>query len=154
MTGLSLSAVELLTSGANAHLVTLNADGSPQLSMVWPGVDGDEIVVGHLRFHQKLRNVESDPRVVLSVEAPTANAIGLRDYLVLHGRARVVAGGAPELLAELAPRFLPAGTTFPPPDAPPGWVLRIAVDRIGGSGPWTRGEQTTDSRWTRWSTPP
>jgi hypothetical protein len=30
MTGLPLSAVELLTSGANAHLVTLNADGSPQ----------------------------------------------------------------------------------------------------------------------------
>jgi PPOX class probable F420-dependent enzyme len=140
MAGLPTSAVQLLTSGANAHLVTLNADGSPQLSLVWPGVDGDEIVVGHLRFHQKLRNVERDPRVVLSVEATTSNAFGLRDYLVVHGRARVVAGGAPELLAHLAPRFLPAEATFPAPDAPPGWVLRITVDRIAGSGPWTQGE--------------
>jgi len=40
------------------HLVTLNVDGSPQLSCVWVGVDGDEIVSGHMLRRQKVRNVE------------------------------------------------------------------------------------------------
>lgn len=134
---LPASAIELLESGANAHLVTVNADGSPQLSLVWPGVEGDEIVVAHLRFHQKLRNVGREPRVVLSVEGPGRNGLGLRDYLVIHGQARIVEGGAPDLLRRLAPRFLPAEAGFPPAGAPQGWVLRIRPERLGGSGPWS-----------------
>ncbi len=133
---LPASAVALLESGANAHLVTLNLDGSPQLSLIWPGVEGGEIVAGHLRLHQKLRNVERDPRVVVSVEGESRDAAGLREYLVIHGRARVAAGGAPELLTLLAPRFLGPDAAFPPPGAPAGWVLRITPERIGGSGPW------------------
>ena len=71
--------------------------------------DAGEIVAGHLRFHQKLRNVERDPRVVLTIEGTGANAAGLRDYLVVHATARVVEGGAPDLLRRLAPRFLGDG---------------------------------------------
>lgn len=133
---LSSEAIALLESGANAHLVTLNVDGSPQLSLVWPGVQDGEIVVGHLRFHQKLRNVNRDPRVVLSMEGVGVNAVGLRDYLVVYGSARIQNGGALALLRQLAPRFLGPGVSFPPEDAPPGWVLRITPERIGGSGPW------------------
>lgn len=136
MIPLPQAAIRLVESGANAHLVTVNADGSPQLSMIWPGVDDGEIVAGHLRFHQKLRNVERDPRVVLSIEGVGANAVGLRDYLVIYGTARVVEGGAPEVLRLLAPRFLGPDADFPPSGAPEGWVLRIAPTRIGGSGPW------------------
>ncbi len=137
MITLPSTAVELIESGANAHLVTLNADGSPQVSMIWTGVEEGEIAAGHLRFHQKLRNVERDPRVVLSIEGAGANAAGLRDYLVVHGTAPVVAGGAKPLLTKLAPRFLGPDSGFPPANAPEGWVLRIAPTRLGGSGPWT-----------------
>jgi hypothetical protein len=35
---------QALTAGHLAHLVTLNKDGSPQVSIVWVGLDGDEIV--------------------------------------------------------------------------------------------------------------
>ncbi len=136
MAAIPASAVELLRSGANAHLVTLNADGSAQLSMIWPEVDGDTIVAGHLAFHRKLRNVQRDPRVVLSVEGPDRNRIGLRDYLVVHGTATVEEGGAPELLRRIAPRFLGPDAPFPPDGAPSGWVLRITPERFGGSGPW------------------
>jgi len=73
------------------HLVTINPDGSPQVSVVWVGLDGDEIVSGHLPYHRKLRNIERDPRVSMSIEAPTLNRIGLREYLVVHGRGRVEA---------------------------------------------------------------
>jgi PPOX class probable F420-dependent enzyme len=131
------SARELIESGAIAHFVTLNRDGSPQVSCVWIGLEGDEIVSGHLGRHQKVRNVERDPRVVLSVEGSAVNEIGLREYLTIRGRARVTEGGAPELLQRLAHVYLGAEVKFPPmPDPPPGFVLRITPERVGGVGSW------------------
>ncbi|HXV58023.1 MAG TPA: PPOX class F420-dependent oxidoreductase [Gaiellaceae bacterium] len=134
------SARAVLQSDALAHLVTLNRDGSPQVSIVWVGLDGDDILSGHLRDQQKLRNVRRDPRVALSLETPVLNPYGLREYLVVHGRAAVEEGGAPELLQELARTYLGPDVPFPPmPDPPPGFRLRIAVERVGGVGPWSEG---------------
>jgi PPOX class probable F420-dependent enzyme len=131
------SARELIESGALAHLVTLGADGSPQISCVWVGLDRDEIVSGHLGERQKLANVRRDPRVALSLEGTHLQPPGLKEYLVVHGRARVEEGGAPELLQRLAHTYLGPGVKFPPMDAPPpGYTLRITVQRIGGVGPW------------------
>jgi PPOX class probable F420-dependent enzyme len=131
------SARELLESGALAHLVTLNRDGSPQVSCVWVGLDGDEIVSGHLGDRQKLRNVARDPRVALSVEGTVVQPPGLKQYLVVHGRARVTDGGGPELLQRLAHVYLGPDVKFPPmDDPPPGQVLRITAERVGGVGPW------------------
>jgi PPOX class probable F420-dependent enzyme len=133
------AALELLESSALAHMVTLNADGSPQVSIVWVGVEGDELVTAHLPRHLKVRNVERDPRVSMSLEAPTTNSIGLKEYLVVHGRARVQEGGAPALLQRLAHVYLGPDVKFPPmPDPPPGYVLRITPERLGGVGPWAK----------------
>ena len=134
---LPASACELLESDALAHLVTLNADGSPQVSCIWVGLDGDEIVSGHLPWQQKLRNVERDPRVVLSIQGTVVQPPGLKQYLIVHGRARIEQGGAPELLQRLAHVYLGPDVHFPPmPDPPLGFVLRTTVERIGGVGPW------------------
>ncbi|MDX6423254.1 MAG: hypothetical protein QOI67_725 [Gaiellaceae bacterium] len=134
---LPASARELLESDALAHLVTLNADGSPQVSCIWVGLDGDEIVSGHLPWQQKLRNVERDPRVALSVEGTDVQPPGLKQYLIIHGRARIEQGGAAELLQRLAHVYLGPDVRFPPmADPPPGFVLRTVVERIGGVGPW------------------
>jgi PPOX class probable F420-dependent enzyme len=135
---LPASARELIESGHLAHLVTLNRDGSPQVSCVWVGLDGDEVVSGHLRTTmQKLRNVERDPRVSFSIEGFEIQPPGLKQYLVAHGRARVEEGGAPELLQRLAHVYLGPEVKFPPmDDPPPGVLLRITVDRLGGVGPW------------------
>lgn len=120
------------------HLVTTNPDGSPQVSVVWVGVEDGELVVGSVGMRQKLRNVQRDPRVAVSFETPVTNEIGLREYLVVHGRGRVTEGGAPELLQRLAYGYIGPGVTFPPmPDPPPGWILRITPERYGGVGPWT-----------------
>jgi PPOX class probable F420-dependent enzyme len=127
----------MVESGRLAHLVTLNRDGSPQISCVWVGLDGDDLVSGHLGDRQKLRNVRTDPRVSLSIEGGEIQPPGLLQYLVVHGRARITEGGAPELLQELAYRYLGPGVRFPPMDDPPaGYVLHIAVERLGGVGPW------------------
>jgi PPOX class probable F420-dependent enzyme len=142
MATLHPSARELLESDALAHLVTLNPDGSPQVTCVWVGLDGDELVTAHLRREQrKLRNVERDPRVALSVEGTEINPYGLKHHLVVHGRARVVEGGAPELLQELAYTYLGPDVKFPAmSDPPPGVRLLIAVERLGGVGPWMEGQ--------------
>jgi PPOX class probable F420-dependent enzyme len=128
---------EVLESDRLAHLVTLNPDGSPQVTCVWVGLEGDEIVSGHLGTWQKVRNVERDRRVALSIEATRTNELGLQEYLVVHGRARIQEGGAPELLQRLARTYIGPDAVFPPmPDPPPGFVLRITVERLGGVGPW------------------
>jgi PPOX class probable F420-dependent enzyme len=128
----------LIESGPPAHLVTLNPDGSPQVTVVWIGLDGDEVVAGHLPRNRKVRNLERDPRVAISLEAPTRSSLGLTEYAVLYGRARIQAGGAPELLQKLAITYMGPGIKFPPMDDPPaGYVTRIQVERIEGVGPWT-----------------
>ncbi|HEY5661395.1 MAG TPA: PPOX class F420-dependent oxidoreductase [Gaiellaceae bacterium] len=132
------SARELIESGALAHLVTLNRDGSPQVSCVWVGIDGDELVAGHLPEHQKIRNIRRDPRVSVSFEGTRVRPPGLKEYLVIHGTARVTEGGAPELLQRLAHVYLGPDVVFPPmTDPPPGYVTHITIDRVAGVGPWS-----------------
>ena len=132
------SVAELLATSPLGHLVTINADGSPQVSVVWVGIEDDELVVASIGARQKLTNVRRDPRVAVSFEGSRSNEIGLREYLVVHGRGRVTDGGAPETLQRLAHGYLGPDVLFPPmPDPPSGYVLRIAPERYGGVGPWT-----------------
>jgi len=127
----------LIESDRLAHMVTLNPDGSPQVSCIWVGMDGDEIVSGHLPRNQKVKNVAREPRVALSIEGEGLDRMGLREYLVVRGTARIQEGGAAELLQRLAHVYLGPDVKFPPmDDPPPGYVIRTTPERIGGSGPW------------------
>lgn len=127
-----------LTAGRLAHLSTLNTDGSPQVSAVWIGLDGDDIVIGHLMGGRKVTNIARDPRVAFTVEADGANPVGMANYLIVYGTARLVEGGAPELLQRLAEVYLGPGVKFPPfDDPPPGHVIHITPERVGGVGPWS-----------------
>lgn len=138
MTVLTENVRAALTAGHLAHLHTVNPDGSPQVAVVWVGLEGDEIVSAHLSSDQrKLANVRRDPRVALSMETGGANAYGLAHYLVVHGTARVTEGGAPELLQRLAHVYLGPDVRFPPmDDPPPGHVIRITPQRVTGVGDW------------------
>lgn len=136
---LTPAARELLASDALAHLVTIGADGAPQVSIIWVGLAGDDLVAAHLNpAQQKLRNIAGDPRVAISIESDVVNDHGLREYLVLHGTARTTPGGAPELLQQLAHTYLGPDVRFPPmDDPPPGVVTRVTIERVGGIGDWT-----------------
>ncbi|MBM3122597.1 MAG: PPOX class F420-dependent oxidoreductase [Chloroflexi bacterium] len=128
----------LIESGAPAHLVTLHRDGSPQLTLVWVGLDGDEIIAAHLRESQKVKNIRRNPKVALSLQADTKSLMGLTEYAVVYGEAVIEEGGAPELLQRLAHVYIGPGVKFPPMDnPPPGYITRIRVKRIAGVGPWT-----------------
>lgn len=132
------SAKALLESDAIVYLTTINEDGSAHVTAAWAGVDGEEVVFGTLFEQRKLRNIRRDPRVVVSVEGTQVHPPGLKEYLVLEGRARVTEGGAPQLLQELARTYLGPDVVFPPMDDPPaGFVTRVAVEKVRGTGPWT-----------------
>ena len=123
---------------AHAHLVTLNPDGSQQVTVVWVGLDGEDIVTAHLPENKKVRNIRKDGRVAVTFESDTRSAMGLKEYLVVYGQARIEEGGAPELLQKLAHVYIGPGVKFPPmDDPPPGYITRIQVERISGVGPWT-----------------
>jgi len=126
----------LIESDALAHLTTLNPDGSPHVTGVWAGLDGEEIVIGTLARRRKVGNVEHDPRVAVSFEAGELDERGLQQYLVVYGHARVAEGGAAPLLQRLAHVYMGPDVVFPGPNAPSGYVIRIAVERVTGAGPW------------------
>src|ERR1700738_4024060 len=90
----------LLIGSAPATLVTVNGDGSPQVSVVWFSVqsttDGDDdLVTAHLKEHLKVRNVRRDPRVAVTVVSDDRSG-PLPPYLSIKGTARIEEGGAPE----------------------------------------------------------
>lgn len=135
------AARDLIGKGADATLVTLNPDGSPQVTLVWVALqstpDGDELVTAHLAAHKKVRNVRNDPRVAVTIVSPDGPGHAMRPYLAINGTARIVEGGAPELLKDLAQTLLAdPGVKFPPDGAPPGFLTRIRIDKVGGVGPW------------------
>src|ERR1700742_319789 len=81
---------ELIESGPLTHLSTINADGSPQVSVIWLGLDGDDLVTSHMSRKQlKLRNIDRDPRVVLSFDAPREPGVFLALHAVIKARGTI-----------------------------------------------------------------
>ncbi len=127
----------LLGSNALAHVVTMNADGSPQVSVVWCGVQGDVVRFVTEAATAKVRNLERDPRVVLSVEDEQRNLQGHQHHLVLRGRASVTRGPDPELFDALCREYLGrVDHTAPLRDSATAVVVSVTIEEIGGNGPW------------------
>lgn len=81
---LSDSARRFLEEGTRfAILATINANGTPQQSVVWYELQGDEIMMNTKRGRVKDRNMVRDPRVSICVEE------GYR-YIVIRGRVTLI----------------------------------------------------------------
>ncbi len=127
---------ELIESGPLVHLSTINQDGSPQVTVIWIGLEGDALVTGHMHHQQKLRNIERDPRVVLSFAAQRDHGVFLNPYAVLRARAMVEPSDAAwDLLNRLTKTYMSPDTEFPAPKGP-GYIVRYEIERISGVGPW------------------
>ena len=132
------SARAVLESNALAHLVTINPDGSPQVSVIWVGLDGDEIIAAHIPNNQKVKNIRRDGRVTLTLETDNVNEMGLTEYLVITGTAHITEGGAVDVLRKLAKTYIgPDAEFFPGAEPPPGYLTHITPTKIGGVGPWS-----------------
>ena len=127
----------VVESGRLAHFTTIARDGRPHTTIVWVGLDGDDIVIGKLTSDQKVANIKRDERVSLSIEAD-GNQWGMQHHLIIEGTARVEEGGAPALLQALSQRYVGPGTVFPPMPSPPdGFVIHVTPTRVRGLGPWS-----------------
>jgi PPOX class probable F420-dependent enzyme len=136
MSGLPSELRDLIASGPLVHLSTINADGSPQVTAIWIGIDGQDLVSGHMSRRVKLQNMQRDSRVVLSFDAARTPGVFLNEYAVLRAQAVVhPSDEAWDLLNRLAKVYVSPDTEFPAPKGP-GFVVRYSVERISGVGPW------------------
>jgi len=131
------SVKKILQDKAYGHVITFNADGKPQFTMVWMDVEGDEVLFNTAEGRLKPKNLRRDHRVIISVQ----DRNDPQSYMVFHGKASVTEAGADEQIDKLAKRFLGVDKY---PFRRPGekrLIVRVKVDRIGGYGPkmqpWT-----------------
>lgn len=127
---------ELVESGPLAHLSTIDPDGRPQVSVIWIGLDGRQLVSGHMALYRKLRNIERDPRVVLSFLGAAEPGAYMNPYATLRARASVSASDdAWGLLDALAKIYVSADAQFPAPRGP-GYIVHYDIEQVSGVGPW------------------
>jgi PPOX class probable F420-dependent enzyme len=124
-----------------AHLSTINPDGSPQVTVIWIGLDGDELVSTHMRDNVKLRNIRRDPRVALSFHVPREPGVWITPYAVVYARATVEPSPRIwDLMATHAKVYVSPDAQVPVPEgSEPGFFVRYSITRIGGIGPWVTG---------------
>ena len=100
--------LDLLRSASTCYLATTMPDGSPQVTQVWVGTDGEDVLINTVEGHQKLRNVRRDPRVALTVADPARPS----DYVQIRGEVReITTDGAREQIDELSQKYL--GRPYP-----------------------------------------
>ena len=145
MTPIPASVRAALADGLLAHVVTIDPDGTPHVTLSWAGVDGDEVVMATFFSldQRKLQNLRRDPRIVLSFHVKEHTGAGLHPYVVIQGLARITEGGALAVMDQLAAAYIGPGATFPMRDVPEGVVVHVTVDRIYGQGPWAAEEADT-----------
>lgn len=98
-------AKHLLEGKHFAHVATLNADGSPQVSAVWIGLDGDLVTFNTAEGRLKTKNLARDPRVAISI----TNQENPYENLLIQGKVvEMTRDGAEEDIDALAKRYLDA----------------------------------------------
>ena len=133
------SAIELLSSGVIVHVATIDEDGKPQVTCAWVDVDENELRIATMFDQRKLKNMRRDARVTVSVASDKTHDFGLREYVVIYGRASLTEGGAAELLQKLAATYIGPDAVFPGmPEPPPGFIVHVTPERIAGVGPWAK----------------
>ncbi len=127
----------VLGSDAVAHVWTQNADGTPQVSVVWVIAQGDEILFGTDARSQKAKNLARNDRIILSIEDVERNERGYQRHLVIRGRARIEPGPDPDLMDRIARDYTHLGRhPLALRDSDSSVVVRVEVERMSGVGPW------------------
>ena len=115
-----------------AHVATLNADGSPQNSAVWIGLDGDLVTFNTAEGRLKTKNVARDGRVAISV----VNQENPYENLIIQGKVVELAhDGADDDIDALAKRYLDADSY---PFRQPGEervIVKIEPEKVNHTNP-------------------
>ena len=126
---------KMLEDKAYGHVVTFNAKGKPEVTMVWMDVEGDELLFNTSEGRRKPDNIRRDPHVIVSVQ----DRNNPQAYAVFHGKGRVTDAGADQHIDKLAKRFLGADKYPFRQPTEKRLIVRISVDRISGMAPGYQG---------------
>jgi PPOX class probable F420-dependent enzyme len=129
---LSAAVRRLLEEPNAAVLATINPDGSPQTSVIWVGLDGDDLVISSAAGRRKDRNIRRDPRVSLSVYDQNDP----EQYAEIRGLAAVTGDPGRKLAVRLAEEYEGPGAGQAFLDLPPEVVrvvIRITPQHVAGS---------------------
>lgn len=103
MASIPEEAVHLLEGRHLAHVGTVNADGSPQVTPVWVDHEGGTVLVNTATGRVKDRNLRRDPRVSISI-VDCANPY---QPLTIKGRVvELTETGADAHIDELSKRYI------------------------------------------------
>lgn len=132
MTTIPASHADLLTTKtAFAHVATLNADGSPQVTPVWIDFDGTHVLFNTARGRVKARNLAREGRVALSIADPD-NAYR---HIAIQGHVvEMTETGGDAHIDRMAKKYLGKDTY---PFRTPGEVriiVKIAPDKVHVNG--------------------
>jgi PPOX class probable F420-dependent enzyme len=124
---LSDATIRLLDGKNYAVLATVNADGSPQTSVVWVGRDGGDLLFSTVQGRVKHRNMVRDPRVSVSV----IDSADPENYVELRGRVTISLDHGRQLDTQLSWKY---DGRDPGPDRPGAVrvVVRMEVDKAAG----------------------
>ncbi|HWH20524.1 MAG TPA: PPOX class F420-dependent oxidoreductase [Solirubrobacterales bacterium] len=110
-----------------AHVATLNADGSPQVSAVWIALDGDLITFNTAEGRVKPNNLRRDGRVALSIageENPYEN-------VMIQGKVvEMTNDGADDDIDALAKRYLGADSYPYRQDGEQRVIVKIEPEKV------------------------
>ncbi|GAA2308593.1 PPOX class F420-dependent oxidoreductase [Nonomuraea roseoviolacea subsp. roseoviolacea] len=118
-------AVRELFDGPNYATVTsLNADGSPQSTVVWVRTDGNDVLFSTAAGRVKPRNFERDPRTSLLVIDPA------NPYRYAEVRGRVTLEEDPEgkLIQELSHKYM--GQPWEDAPGTRRLIVRVTPERV------------------------
>jgi PPOX class probable F420-dependent enzyme len=100
--------ITLLRQPSTCFLATVMPDGSPQMTRTWADTDGEHVVINTVQNHQKVKNVERDPRVAVNV----CDLSSPSRYYAIRGQVvTITTEGAAEHIEALAQRYL--GAPYP-----------------------------------------
>jgi PPOX class probable F420-dependent enzyme len=120
-------AVHLLEGLHLAHVGTINADGSPQVTPVWVDHDGETILINTATGRVKERNLKRDPRISISI----VDADNPYQPLTIRGRViEMTQSGADAHIDALSKRYIDED---PYPFRRPGEervLVRIRPERV------------------------
>lgn len=127
MVAIPVEARHLFQGRDFAHLATINADGSPQVSAVWVGLDGDIVIVNTTEGLVKTKNMRSNPRVGISIVGQS------NPYESLQVQGRVVEVthlGADDGIDEFSRRYLGTDTFAHRQPGEQRVVVKIAPSKV------------------------
>ena len=98
---LTAQARELVNGNNFAIIATLNADGSPQESVVWTRERDGEVIFSTVEGRAKYRNLRRDPRIAVLI----LDANNPQRYSEVRGAARIEPDPNSDLIAELSLKY-------------------------------------------------